>query len=222
MQEGQGEEPVFRLWELHLVLVLLLVFLFCGSAIVCGVDDACRNHIPTVANMLQSPLAAPFIITGFNAALLVHALVVVGIVVVASRRATYWCALQAVLAFSVYGALILTLFVLPFTGWANNWTNVVVLVAIGLWMVVAQVALMRGLRQVNMVPLVVSALVYWLCLIPYIVVRAISWMPLLNRDVGMLVCQVVGAVTLGVYVALCLMRVAHVGIRFYHPENKIA
>jgi hypothetical protein len=230
MQEGllletstaaiEPSSPI-RLWKIYLILGSMVAFLFVGSAIICGSDEKCRNHIPTVANMLNSTLATPFLVTGFNAALVVHFVTVASIAFVAKHKAPYWAMMQMLAAVLVYGSTVTTLFVLPFTGWTNNWANIFILCTMAVWMMLAQVALRRGLRNAMGWPFTSMTILYVLCVIPYIVVRAMPTLPIPNKDIGMLVCQTVGACALVTFIIVCIIHVWKVGVRLYHPESKI-
>ena len=135
------------IWKILLVMTGLVVFVLTGSAIICGTDNQCRNHVPTAQNMLNSTLSTPFFITGVNFALGAHFLIAASITYVTKGRSPYWAALQMTSAIIIYFCCIATLFVMPFVGWQNNWTNVTILVAIAIWMALAQISLRRGLLQ---------------------------------------------------------------------------
>lgn len=198
----------------------MVVFLFAGSAIICGADVKCRNHIPTVANMLNSTIATPFLVTGFNAALAAHFVTVTGIAYVAKHKAPYWAMLQVTSAFLVYGSTVATLFVLPFTGWPNDWANIFILVSLAFWMMLAQIALRRGLRDALTWQFSSMTILYSLTIIPYIVVRALPHLAIPKKDIGLLVCQVVGATSLVLFILVCITHVWKVRVRLYHPEGK--
>lgn len=206
-------------WKILLLLSGLVIFVLAGSAIICGTDDKCRNHVPTVQNMLNSTLSTPFFITGVNVALGGHFIIAACITYVTKGRAYYWGVLQMASAVIIYFCSIATLFVMPFVGWQNNWTNVTILAAIAVWMILAQIALRRGLRN----PIRWGFNIMWLyviCLIPYIVVRAVPDIPIQGKDAGILVCEIVGSLSLVLYMCVCLAHVYNVTVRLYHPERK--
>jgi hypothetical protein len=219
MQEGQHHqrEPLFTVpspysdgiavWKIFTFLGFLLVFLFGGAGIICGTDSKCRNYVPTVQNMLNSTFATPFVVSGFYTVLGGHFVVSVCLYSATSVRSYYWSGLQLVAAALIYFCCVVTLFVLPFTGWPNNWANVSILVAIALWMLCVQVSMRRGLHRLLIGYPFVAQYVYYACVIPYIVVRAVPDIPVQGKDAGILVCEVVGGVALLVFMA---MLVAHV------------
>jgi hypothetical protein len=207
------------IWKIMLTMTGLVVFVLAGSAIICGTDDKCRNHVPTVQNMLNSTLSTPFFITGVNVALGAHFIIAVSITYVTKARAMYWGVLQMTSAIVIYFCCIATLFVMPFVGWQNNWTNVTILIAIALWMVLSQISLRRGLRNTIRWGFNIMYL-YIVCVIPYIVVRAIPDLPIQGKDAGLLVCEIVGALSFVMYMCVCLAHVYNVSIRLYHPERK--
>ena len=218
LHQTEPSSPI-KLWKAYLILGAMVCILFVGSAIVCGTDEKCRNHIPTVANMLNNTIATPFLVTGFNAALAVHFITVSAIAFIARRKAPYWASLQAGSALLVYFFSVCTLFVLPFTGWPSNWANVFILASIALWMMLAQITIARGRRHVTTWPFTSMTVLYSLCILPYIVVRAVPTLPIPNQDIGILVCEIVGAIALVLFVVTCITHVWSVSLKLFHPDD---
>lgn len=208
---GGGQMDGTPLWKVFVALAALVVFLFAGAAIICGTDGRCRNYVPTVGNMLNSTFATPFLVSGFNVVLGGHLATSTSLYYATRARALYWSTLQLGSAALVYLTIVVTLFVMPFTGWPNDWANVAVLATLALWMLVVQVSMRRGLMR----PLLlhrygfVAHYVYCACVIPYVVVRAIPTLPIEGKDAGLLVCEVVGGVSLMLFMAYVVAHLWH-------------
>lgn len=199
-----------------------MTFLFGGSAIICGTDQMCRNHIPTVANMLNSTLATPFLVTGFNAALAAHFVTVSAIAFVAKHKAPYWAGLQVTSAILVYVSTIATLFVLPFTrSWYRDWANIFILSSLAVWMFFAEISIRKGIHNAATWQFTSMLVLYTLSIVPYIVVRAVPNLAIPQKDIGLLVCEITGGASLVVFVLVCIIHVYTVRVKLFHPESKI-
>lgn len=208
---------LIKLWKIFLVLFGLIVFLFISSAIICGTDAKCVNYIPTVKNMLNSTFATPFIVSGLDAALGVHFITSTFLYFSTSIRAPYWSLLQILSAVLTYATCIITLFVLPFSGWANNWANVATLVMLVLWMAFAQISLKRNRHSIGL--LLGCMMLYIVCVIIYIVVRAVPDIPLAGRDIGILVVEIMGGLALVVFVCICISHIYRMSIKIITYES---
>lgn len=193
--------------------VVLCAMLFASGAIVCGTDVQCRNHVPTVHNMLNSTTTAPYITVAFCFALFIHLILSAFIYIDCRKRAYYWCALQLVCAVLMYVCMFVTLFVLPATGWTNNWANIPVLVFIALWMLCSNVALSRARTRRRCIgtQIALDAL-FGCCALIYIVVRAVPTLEIPNKDAGILVVEVVGGLAVLAYLCLCIYQVRNAGM----------
>jgi len=197
-------------WKVFLCLFGLIAFLIGASAIICGTDAKCKHNIPTVQNMLNSTFATPFIVSGLNAALGVHLLTSTFLYFTTSVKSPYWSTLQIMCAIIMYATCIITLFVLPFTGWPNNWANIATLVMLALWMFVVQVSLKRNRKPV--VVLFSVTMLYCVCVLIYIVVRAAPDIPPAGRDVGILVVELMGALAVTVFMCVCITHIYRMSI----------
>lgn len=200
----------FKTWKIFAVFFGLIVFMVGASAIICGTDAKCTNNIPTVKNMLNSTFATPFIVSGFNAAIGVHLITSTFLYFTTVVKSPYWSFLQIAFAVLVYTTCILTLFVLPFTSWQNNWANVSTLVALILWMMCTQVSLKRNRKPV--VALFSAMMLFAVCILIYIVVRAVPDIPLEGRDVGILVVTLMGTIALTVFMCVCITHIYNMSI----------
>lgn len=196
-----------------LVLALVVVTLFVASAIVCATNTTCLSRIPTVNNMLKSPIITPYVITALNTVGVIHLIVSLGLYSVTVEKAPHLSRLQLLFAALIYVAAGVTLFILPFTaGWDANWGNLAILVAVAIWMVAVQISTIRG-KPFDPIPpgiwrwQVASMLLYDACAITYIVLRAVD-LPYVNKSVGILVCEIVGglAVTMFFLAIVLILR----------------
>ena len=214
---GEGEEngkktPAIVIWKIFLFLFVIILFLFVSSAIVCGTDDGCRSNIPTIQNMLTSNLSVPFVISGLNVVLGIHLLISTFLFFTTNIKAPHFSALQVLSAVFSYVSCIVALFVLPFTGWANDWVNVSTIVILAFWMCFAQVSLKRNLYSIRWFSLM--TIIYICCIIPYIVVRAVPDIPIYGKDVGLLVIEIVGGLSFVLFMILCIRHIYKMEIRF--------
>ncbi len=207
-------------WKIFLALFAIILFMFITSSIICGSSLECRYHIPTVSNMLNSTIATPFLISGFNAAIGFHFLTVIFLYCMTISGAYYWSILQVSSGMIIYASLVVTLFIIPFTGWEHNWANVAVLSGLALWMIMAQVSIKRGLRTSSK-KMLIPFLFYCSCVITYIVVRGVSAdLPENGRDIGMMVCEIVGSISFIVFMLMCIWEVRFVGVRVVVPQEE--
>lgn len=204
-------------WKVFIFLFGLIAFLVGASAIICGTDEKCMNNIPTVRNMLNSTFATPFIVSGLNAALGVHLVTSTFLYYTTLVKSPYWSFLQFVFAIIMYTTCIVTLFVLPFTGWMNNWANISILVALILWMLCVQVSLKRNRKPI--VILFSTMMLLAVCILIYIVVRAVPDIPEPGRDVGILVVELIGALSVTVFMCVCITHIYSMSIHIV-TDNK--
>lgn len=208
------------LWQILLGCLLLVIFAFVGSAIVCGTDAACTNHLPTVANMLNSTMALPFVVTGFNTGFAIYFLIVFAIASVTRVKAPYWAIIQSFLSIIVFVCVFFTLALSTYVRWKYNWANISILVSLAVWMLAAQIALRRGLRETRRWSFTIMYL-YCVCILIYIVVRAVPTLPIPNKDIGILVCEIVGGLSVALYIFVCFWHVknARVHVDVAHKND---
>jgi hypothetical protein len=197
-------------WKVFVFLFALIAFLIIASAIICGTDSKCTHNIPTVKNMLNSTMSTPFIVSGLNAALGVHLVTSTFLYWTTTVKAPYWSSLQMISAIIMYATCIITLFVLPFTSWQNNWANVATLVALVFWMVFVQISLKRNRKSV--VVLFTVMLLYMVCVLIYIIVRAVPDIPPEGRDVGILVVELIGGLAITAFMFVCITHIYNMKI----------
>ncbi len=210
---------VIHVWKIFLALFAIILFMFITSSIICGSNAECRYHIPTVSNMLNSTIATPFLVSGFNVAVGFHFLTILCLYCMTVAYAYYWSMLQVFFGIIVYATLVITLFIIPFTGWEHNWANVSTLAALVLWMVFAQISIKRGLRLQAFKQTIVPFIIFCCCVLVYIIVRAVdsAGLPENGRDIGIMVCEIVGALSFIVFMLMCIWQVRELGIQVITP-----
>lgn len=206
-----------KLWRMLAVLLVIVIILFFTSMILCFTNNQCRNHIPTVSNMLNSTFSAPFITSGMNAALGIHLITASGIYYMTEYNAFLWSWMQMFMACGMYLSIIITMFVFPFTGWETNWANLSIIITAALWMVCAIVALWRYYnRKISRKQKLVRwnfalFVVFLLCAISYIVVRAVP-LDIVPKDDGILVIEIIGGISFFCFMILCVIHIASLQI----------
>lgn len=202
-----------KLWRLLAVLILIMVVLFITSMILCFTNDQCRNHIPTVSNMLNSTFSAPYLTSGMNAALGLHLITSTGIYYMTEHNAFLWSYLQIFFALSMYLCVIITLLVYPFTGWETNWANLSIILTTIMWMTCVAVALWRhynrkmSWKQRLVRWNVMFLVLFLLCSIVYIVLRSVH-MHIVPKDDGILVVEIMGGISFFFFMILCVVHIA--------------
>jgi len=210
---------VTRLWKLIVILIIIISVLFFTSLIICVTNNQCRNHIPTINNMLNSTFVTPYVVSGMNAALGLHLVTTSGLYYMTAPKFPYWGYLQLFFAAAIYLSVIITMMVFPFTGWQVNWANVSIIMSLLLWMIVVLVSLFRyyRTRTSSKQRLVkfngILCLLYFLCALIYIVLRAVPDLDIVPRDDGLLVVEIVGGLAFFGFMILCALHVAGLEIQ---------
>ena len=212
-QNNPNQGVTTKLWRMLAVLLFIMVALFFTSMILCFTNDHCRNHIPTVSNMLNSTFSAPFITSGMNAALGIHLITSAGIYYMTEHKAFLWSWMQMFMACGMYLCVIITMLVFPFTGWETNWANLAIIITTILWMTCVVVALWRYYNRKmsgkkRLVRWNVAFLVlFLLCSIIYIVLRSVH-MSVVPKDDGIVVVEIVGGISFFLFMILCVIHIA--------------
>ena len=226
MNQNSKEIP---LYSLLILLVIIIVIMIGSSAIVCFTDDTCKDRIPTTTNMLNSTFTSAFLVTGMNAALAAHGIVVAGIFYRAKHRSHAWASAQVIIAVFVHASACISIFVASKTGWNQDWANVSTILALALWMICVQFALRavyrdRIAKQRNLLraSLVVFILYTIVCII-YVVLRAVPVDKYVNeksKQVGILVSEILTAITLVAYNFLTVLHTRHVRLSIFYKPKK--
>lgn len=216
-------KTVTKLWRLLALLVMVICMLCLTSIIICATNNQCRNHIPTVSNMLNSTLVAPFITGGLYGTLGLHLVIASGFYYMLHQQHPYWSYLQLFFADTIYLSVIITMLVYPFTGWQMNWAIVTILVTVALWMLIVLLSLIRYYqRRTSAKQRLVKfngilCLLYIVCSIIYIVLRGIPDLGIIPRDDGILVVEIIGGLSFFLFMILCVIHIGGLEIQIRNP-----
>ena len=226
LNKKQGETS---LYSLLLLLGIVIVLMIGTSAIVCFTDETCKHRIPTMNNLLNSTFTAPFLVTGVNAAIGAHVLVVIGVYYRTRLATASWSRIQVLFALATYMSAGITLFVSAKTGWAHDWANVGTVIVLGCWMVCTQMALrstysgkIGAPRKLLIISLAICIL-YCILSIIYVVLRAVpvqKYVSEKNKHVGMLISEILSGITLVGYVTLAVLHTRRIKFTLFYKPNK--
>jgi hypothetical protein len=215
------------IWKIVTMFLIALVGILLAAGIVCGTNDQCRNHIPTVQNMLNSHLAGPFITTAINIMQLIHIILSLSVFYMCKDKAQHWSILQILVASLFHFALLLTLFLVTFLGWDRNWSNVVALIVWMLWMLLVMKCL-KKYHKYRVQRVEVSLLKWnWVCLllysisvVVYIVFRAISpdKLDFKGKDGVILSSEILGGLAGIVFIVLLVFHTRKVLFNMHAPK----
>lgn len=223
----------FYIWKIMCVLLVAMVFILLTAAIVCGTNGHCAHHIPTIHNMLNSPLTAPFVTTSINIIQFVHILLSLALYYMCCRNAPYYNILQLIVSAIFHASLLLTLFLVTFLGWNRNWANVV---SIGIWIIWMTLALKCLKRYYRYKPQrhvhrERTALKWnWVMLIGcflftviYVVFRALNstQFNFKNKDIVVLVAEVGGGLCILIFIILLIYHTRHILVSMYNEAPYI-
>jgi hypothetical protein len=212
-----------QIWKIFIFLFAIVLFMFITSSIICGSNVECRYHIPTVSNMLNSTISTPFLISGFNVAIGFHLLTSASLYCTTIAYAYYWSVLQFAFAVVVYSTCFITLFIIPFTGWENNWANLSILVSLIIWMILAHLSIKRTFPRTANGWSAIPFYTFCSCVLIYIIVRAVPNLPENGRDIGMMVMEIVGSISFIAFMGMCVwyIRGLSLTLRPEVPENGV-
>lgn len=125
---------IVPLSRVFLFVIALIVSLAFSSILVCATDSQCRDKVPTLNNLLKSPMVMPFLITALNAVLGLHVFVSIGIYYMTQLKTPKWAKLVVLTSALTYISVVITLFVFPFTMWEKDYANYLIITFGSLWM----------------------------------------------------------------------------------------
>ena len=193
---AQNKHPsrTFPLWKFLVMLVTVFVVMVLTSFVICIGSSQCRQAVPTVHVLLTSPLTAPYMILGLSAGLYVFFITCLALYVKTESKLIIFTGI------GVYGSVGAILVVFPFTGWDRNWAIFGFIVAYMVWMCAVARAFYRTYEDALKRLQFVAIVVYAACGLVYTVLK------LVPRDtrIGLLVVEVVGAIMVIGYMAVCL------------------
>jgi hypothetical protein len=195
------------LWRIVLSIFTLIIVLALSTVVVCGTNEACRSRIPTLGELLDSSLIAPFIVTAMNSVLSLHLFVSAGIHYMVVDDGYIIARVQMAASLIVYGSIVITLFVFPFTSWDRNWANMTIIVALAFWMVTVILCMRKYYRYranhkrrlVNLQIILCGLYVVWSAL--YVVFR---FFPV---STNLLVTEIGSGVTILCFLFICIVHV---------------
>ena len=226
MNKNSKEMPIY---SLLILLVVIMVLMVGTSAIVCFTDETCKNRIPTTTNLLNSTFTSAFLVTGMNAGLAAHGIIVAAVFYRAKHRSHGWASAQVVIAVFVHASACISLFVSGKTGWSHDWANVSTIIALAVWMACVQFALravyrdrIAKQRKLLRASLVIMILYTLVCFI-YIVLRAVPVHKYVNeksKQVGLLVSEILTAATMVTYMFLTVLHTNRVRFQLFYKPKK--
>ena len=147
-EDNDVKISLFRL----LILLLCIVGGFFGfSAILCFTNESCKQHIPSIHNLFNSPYTIPYIVSALNTMLSIHGILVVAVYAKTKTRSAIGSKVQILSALSLYISLCISLFVFPISLDNINYTSILILLSISIWMLSILLSL-KDLYNGNMDP----------------------------------------------------------------------
>jgi len=215
------------IWKVIVVFLVTLVIILLTASIVCGTNDQCRNHIPTIQNMLNSHLASPFVVTAVNMMQFVHMTLALAVFYMCRDKARYWSILQLLSASLFHMTLLLTLFLVTFLGWDRNWTNVASIVTWIFWMLLVMKCLKKyhkyRIQRIEVTLLKynwIALLFFFISTIVYVVFRALSptRLDFQGKDTAVLVAEIIGGISTMGFIVLLIYHIRKVTFNMYAPK----
>lgn len=197
------------LYRVFLFFILLVVILIITTILVCGTDQTCRKTVPTLNNLLNSALVAPFLVTGLNAILGLHLFVSVGIYYMTQIKTPKWARVVLLTSILTYISIVVTLFVFPFTSWEKDYANYLIILFITLWMLTINICLKifyeHSLFEKKhlFIWTIGCTSVYIVASLVYIILR--SGFP--NELSGILVVEILSGLSFFIFIVLCLAHI---------------
>lgn len=138
-----------HLRRLFLILIGIIIILTISSILVCSTNSPCNHTIPTLNNLLNVILVAPYVITEINVIFWFHILVSACLYYMTHAHSPRWSRVQFISSLLIYFSIILTLFILPFTTWDNDYANYLIILSIIVWMISVILALQKSYRHIE-------------------------------------------------------------------------
>ncbi len=191
----------FKLWKLLATLVIPFFVMMLMSFIVCMSDTKCRTSIPTINTLLSSPVSSTFI----NLALFLGLCIFfVTSMTIWKKTNRYSVAVTSELVLLSVGVI---LFVFPFTGWKEDGAIIGFIVTFLIWMIYVVLA-MKSAKKKLMFKITLSCTIMFIVTsIIYITLSSITTV-VPHKDVGVLVVEIVGGISIFVFMAACILFVA--------------
>ena len=217
----------WAVWKIVSALLVAMVVILIVASIVCGTNEQCRNHVPTLQNMLDSHLTSPFVTTAVNAMQMAHVMLVLALFTLTKDKALHWSILQFLVATLFHVVLFMTLFLVVFLGWDRNWANVGAIVVWMMWMLLVMKSLKKHHRYRTQRIEVTLLKWNWVCLaiffistVIYVVFRALrpTQMDFKGKDTAVLVSEILGGLSALGFMILLIFHTRKVTHSMYAPK----
>lgn len=199
---------VIKFWHIFVVIICFFLGLFISTFVICGTNNKCREHIPTMHNLMESTLILPFIITAVNIVFLLHFLISIGIYYLTKNRAQRFIIFQVISTIATYISIVITLFVFPFTDWKNDYANYFIIFSLCLWMLSNVICLIKHYKhnfyaKKNLIVWnISSAVTYCLSSITYFILQ--TFFPL--ELAGILASEICSGLSIVIFMVLCFIH----------------
>lgn len=201
----QNKRPprTYQLWQLLIMLITVFLIMILASLIMCVSTKECRISIPTIHVMLTSPKTAPYMVVGLTSGLYVFFITCIALYVKTDNK------FVLIGGLGVYASIAAILIVFPFTGWDENWAILLFIGAYLTWMIVIALALRKTYAERLKALQIVTIVIYAGCGIVYAVLK---FVPVINKQIGVLVVDVIGTFAIIGYMSICLALVWNVKV----------
>lgn len=219
-EEDSRTSDWIKVWKILATIATFGIIAILTGIIICTISDDCRNHIPTMSNMLNATITSPYVVFGMTSGMFVHGGTVFCLFGMTKDHVWIWSWAQVIFAGLTCICLLITMFVFPFTGWERNWANVSVILCVILWMITIMVCLYRYYRRkiqrkrVTLRFLLFFFSLFVACVIVYVVLRSIGSLHIVPKDDGILVVELVGGISFFLFEALCIFQIVKLELQF--------
>lgn len=184
---------VFSARKIIIFTIVAFLITMTMSFTICMTNTNCKNNIPTVYTLLESPLSAPYMYSALGCALFIF---VVTCVLLYAKTQMWIIFLSG---WIVGGSIGVILFVFPFTGWNGNWAILIFNAAFLLWMAVASFITRERRYKLKLFLVVLFALATTV----HMVLKFVD-IHVPNINVGVLVVEIIGAISIVVFFTITI------------------
>lgn len=201
------EEPHWRIIPLKtffITIVSIIFILFVSTILICSTNKECNHKIPILNNLLTTNITNTYVITEINFIFGLHCVISIAIYYMTQSNR-----LHIITTLLVYISIVITLFVLPFTDWSNNYANLLIIGSIIFWMISVIITLnyhyrhIRGRKQWLLVWNITCCIVYILSSVVYIILRSFFSSELS----GFLAVEISGSLSFFIFLLVCIVHV---------------
>ena len=195
--------------------ILLIIVLATACILVCALDSVCREQVPTLNNLLKSPMVMPFLITMLNLTFAMQLFVSIGVYYMTQLKTPKWSKLVMITSIFTFVSIGITLFIFPWTSWEKDYANYLIILFVTLWMLTVVTCLkihyehsLYAKRHLYLWTLGCTG-VYVISSLVYIILR--SGFP--SELSGILVVEIFGGLAFFIFLVLCLAHIWKMEIR---------